>query len=512
MTVYALANTGLTVPDSKSITGKLKSASSKSFVVISLVVLALCLVTFIFWNKGNQKTNQADEFITIAVLPFENMSSDPDQEYFTDGVTEDIITKLSYLDNIRVSSRTSTKRYKNSHLSLTEIASELKASHILEGSVRRNGNQIRIVAQLIRTDTDDHVWAETYDQQLSITNLFDIQSDVAAKIYAALEGTILPVDSMNSKLPTKSLEAYELYLKGLYHYRTFGFNDLQLSIQYYDSAIALDPNYAEAYSSLGHAYAIAGTGYGWLKPAEARELAKSHCLKALDLNSTLGGARTLLGDLLFWYEYNWQEAEIEYKLAMELDPKHTGNLISYALMLISVGREQEVWPLLDKSYELEPDNLLVLTTSAWVNLYARNYKEVERLAKLALKIDPNLRDAHQVLAYAYLFNGQVDNAKQSLKNHSFNQLDGFVAGYTGDVDSAKVYLNYVLQDSESMYVPPLTIAWIYAGMKDARGALYWLNEAYKNGDRGLVFLNVFPIWDGIREDPDFQEFVEMVGI
>ncbi len=512
MKVYAMAHDGLHIPSSGSIRGKLAKASPQSLLVISMAILALILVTYLWWQKNQKSAGTTKGAITIAVLPFENMSNDPDQEYFTDGVTEDIITKLSFLDNIRVSSRTSTKRFKNSSLSIMEIASQLGVSHILEGSVRRDGDQLRIVAQLIRTDTDDHVWAQTYDQKLSISSLFDIQSDVAAKIYTALEGTIIPTDSLQNALPTTSLAAYEHYLKGLYHYRTFDFNDLQLAIQYYDSAIALDPGYAEAYSSLGHAYAIAGTGYGWLKPDSARTLAKANCLKSLELKSTLGGARTLLGDLLFWYEYNWQEAEIEYRLAMELDPKHTGNLISYALMLVSVGREDEVWPLLERSYQLEPNNVLVLTTSAWVNLYARRYDEVQRLAELAIKIDPELHDAYQVMGYSYLFNGQIDNAKKTFKNHSFNQLDGFVAGYTGNLDSAQMYVNIVLEDEKQMYVPPMTIAWMYAGMKDIEGAMRWLNKAYENGDRGLIFLKVFPVWDGIRDHPEFKALVEKVGI
>ena len=512
--VFALNNEGLTVPEQRSITGKLKPSSKLVRRLAAALVLVALAVFGVVQLKSPTSRSQQQGLMTLAVLPFDNLSGDPDQEYFSEGMTEDIITQLSGLSNLRVTSRTSTKRFKDTQMPLKEIGRKLKVSHVLEGSVRKYGEQVRVVAQLIEVDTDEHVWAETYDQELSMANLFDIQSNVATQIYAALKGVMLPQDSLvQNTLPTDNLKAYETYLKGLYHYRTFDYVGLQLAIQYYDSAIVLDPNFALAYAGLAHAYATAGTSYGWLTPKEAVKKAKANCIRALELNSTLASARTVMGDILYWFEYNWQEAELEYKLALELDPYHVGTMLSYALMLATrIDRQQEAWPLLQRCMELEPENILVLSTSAWTNLNGRRYAEAINYAQKALQIDPELRDARNSLGLAYLFSGDTTKAQEEIGRWGYNSTKGFLAGYVGDLDSARIYLDRIFTSQENYYVPPVPIAWVYAGMSDINGTMEWLDRAYENGDRGLIFLNVSPVWDRLREHEEFQALVEKVGL
>ncbi|MGH9258895.1 MAG: protein kinase domain-containing protein, partial [Acidimicrobiales bacterium] len=343
----------------------------------------------------------------VAVLPFLNLSADPDNEYFADGITEDVIAQLSKIRALKVISRTSVMPFKKRNQSLREIAARLAVGTLLEGSVRRVGDRVRIVAQLIDAETDQHLWAETYDRQL--TDLFVIQTDVALHIAAALKAELSPDEQTRiHREPTRDLEAYRLYLQGRHAFSRYTAEGIHAGMEYFQQAIARDPDYALAHAAIGQAYAHLGIqqGGGTAEPEAPFRRAKEAVTQALALDGTLGEAHAVLALLKLVCDFDWMGSEEEFKRALELSPGSADTYDYYGWLCSALGRYDEALAMVTRARELDP--LAHRSDVASTLLRAGRYDEAVQAATRVVQFDPALPQGHSTLGWAYLKTGRVD--------------------------------------------------------------------------------------------------------
>src|SRR5947209_3236003 len=351
---------------------------------------------------------------SIAVLPFTNLSPDPENAYFADGITEDVIAQLSKIRALKVISSTSGVPLKKREQSLREIAARLEVAAVLEGSVRRAGDRVRIVAQLIDAETDRHLWAETYDRQL--TDIFVIQSDVALRIAGALEAELTADERTQIRRgPTTDLQAYQLYLKGRHCFFRFTQEGIRKGIEYFQLAVVKDPSYALAHTGLGMAYAELGLGHGAgaLKPEEAYQRARKAVTKALELDGGLGEAHGLLAFLKYACDFDWTGAELEFKRALEMNPGSGDIYDLYGHMLSALERYDEAVEVLTRAQQLDP--LAHRSDLATVLLRAGRYDEALRAAAPVIELDPHYPMGHATLGWAYLKKGMYQKGLAELE-------------------------------------------------------------------------------------------------
>ena len=360
---------------------------------------------------------------------------------------------------------------------------------------------------------DAHLWAETYDRELTAKNLFAIQSDVAKKITTSLKGQLLEEEEQQlDQKPTDNLEAYTAYLQGDEHLRRLDYTEIRNAITYYERAIELDSTFAEAHAALGNAYAIASTDYGGFVPEQGFKTAKEYGLRALSLNPTIVAARTLLGDILFWHEWNWQEAELEYKLVIELDPNYVGSRLSYAYLLSARNRHQEAIEQIERCLELDPKSPSVFSNAAWRYLNARDYPSVIKCTDEVLKMDPGNRDALVARAWALLYSGQTNEAIKVFLEHGYPPHRGYALAISGRIEEAKAILEEFHQQSKEGYVPPTMFIMISMGLKDFDEAFKWMEVAFQDRTREILLLDGYQIYDDLRGDPTFEAFRQRLDL
>ncbi len=460
---------------------------------------------------------------SIAVLPFANMSADPDNEYFSDGITDDIISQLTKITDLKVTSRTSVMQYKGTAKNLRDIGFELGVAHVLEGSVRRAGNRVRIVSQLIDTQSDGHLWSETYDRDL--TDIFEIQSDVAGQIANALQTTLSPtVEASIKRRPTENLEAYNLYLRGVYQWNQFTTESNAKALRSFEEAIALDPEFALAYTGLANShFSIAlGAGQGDMSPNEAFPYAKQLAEKALEIDSTIADAYATLGSVFFWYDWDWDAAEECFVKAMAIGCGCMEPSLKYGFYLAGMGRSDEGIATIKKARELDPISLIVNTHLGHHYYWARQHDRAETQFLRTLEINPNFPPARYGLAWSYLMKGEAEKAIAHIEETV--RLGGkfrdaaaglaYAKAQAGLTQEAHVVLRDLLEvkASKDQYVSSRAIAAVYAGLGDSGLALDWLERAYQERAAWLSFLKVEPIWDPIRDEPRFREIVAKIGL
>jgi len=453
---------------------------------------------------------------SVAVLPFLNLSADPENEYFADGITEDVIAHLSKIRAIEVISRTSVMRFKKREHSLREIAASLQVATVLEGSVRRAGDRVRIVAQLIDSETDQHLWAETYDRQL--TDIFAIQTDVALHIAAALRAELSPDETTRiRKEPTSDLQAYQLYLQGRHCFIRYTREGMRKSIEYFERAIESDPDYAMAYTGLALAYAeLAETGV--LKPDEAYSRSKEALAKALDIDSELGEAHSILGYLKFAADFDWTGAEKEFKRALELNPGGSDTYDLYGRMLSALERYDESIALLKRARELDPlaHQLDVATTL----LRAGRYDEAAQVCVPVIQLDQNHARARATLAWAYLMKGLRDEGLVEMeKAVAVSAGDtGWLAqlgqayGMVGKVGQAQVVLQQLEEASRQRYVSPYHFAYVYTGLGEQETAIDWLERAYAERAGAVYGMKGSFLFATLRSHPRFTALLKKMNL
>src|SRR4030066_2323787 len=429
---------------------------------------------------------------SIAVLPLDNISPDKENEYFSDGLTEEIIMNLSKIKDLKVISRTSAMHYKGTKKPLKQIAKELQIQYVLEGSVRKYGNDLRITAQLIDAVQDAHLWAEKYSGTLD--DIFDIQEKVAEKIVEALKVELTTGEQQQlSRRYTEDTEAYQLYLKGRFFWSKRTEEGFEKAIGYFNQSIEKDPNYALALVGLADAYILTGV-YCYLPPHETMSKARSAAQKALQIDPLLAEAHASLGHIRSLYDWDWPGAEREYKRAIELNPGYAPAYMWYAITFFAVlGRLEEALLQIKKARELDPLSLIINNNVGLIHFFAGRYEQAIEEYRRTLEIDSHFFISHQSLGLAYLQLGRFDEAiaelQQALilsKNSSVVLASlGQAYGFAGQISKAEEILARLEALSKERYVSPYAMALVYAGMKDKVKTLDWLQKSFE--ERFLFF-------------------------
>jgi adenylate cyclase len=500
------------------LTSEFKSRSGKiRLLSFALSVMLLLVFVLIALNQKSTQVAVAGDRNSIAVLPFKNLNADKENEFFSDGMTEDIITQLSKIGRFRVISRTSVMQYKAIEKPVREIGKELRAACILEGAVRRSGNQVRISARLIDVKSDVNLWADSYDNQL--TEIFAIQSDVARKIAQALETRLSPDEQERiQKKPTNNLDAYDLYLKARYYWNERTGEGTAKAITYFQRAIAMDSLFALAYSGLADAYGSIGY-YNYSPPGKAFPEAKAAAVKALQLDSTLCEAHATLGSIYSDYDWNWAAAEREFKRSIELNPSYASAHQWYAVNLIVTGRTAESLNEINRAVEIDPLSPIIRTDVGEKLYYARQYDSAIAQCKQTLEMYPNFFPAHFFLGLAQLQKSMYPEAIATLTTAVANSGShpgimatlGYAEARSGNEAEARKILSDLKARSEKEYISPYLIAVVYAGLGDKDRTFEWLEKAYADRSNWMVFLNVQPLFDSIRSDRRFAALLRKVG-
>ncbi len=454
----------------------------------------------------------------VAVLPLQNLSQDPQDEYFADGMTEELISTISMVGDLQVISRTSIMQYKGgSKKKITEIGRELNAGTLLEGSVRRAGTKLRISVQLIDVLEDKHLWAQKYDREL--TDVFAIQSEIAEQVARELKVQLLPKERKRvEKRPTENTEAFELYLNGRYYWNQRTKESLNKARGYFENAIEKDPAYARAYLGLAECYLILGD-YGLLPGNEAFPKAKALAAKALELDNGIYEAHATLGAVL-WHEWDWAGSQRELKLAIELSPNYASAHQWYGIYLNIVGRHEEALAEIRKAQELDPLSPIIKTNIAQTYLFGRRYDEAINQCKRVLETDPNFVVARWLLALAYALKSMFEEAMAEIQkakavspgNFLLNSVLAYVYAMSGRREDAMKVVDELIERSRKEYISPLFIAWAYIGLGDKDRVFEWLEKAYENRSGLFVHLKVDPVYDALRSDPRYVTLLQKMGL
>jgi TolB-like protein/DNA-binding winged helix-turn-helix (wHTH) protein/Tfp pilus assembly protein PilF len=491
-------------------------ARNKLWLAGAAVVLVLAVsLAMTNWlpMSGREEGVSAPGIQSIAVLPFTDLSPDKDHAYFADGMQDELLTRLSRLEGLEVASRTSVEQYRTTAMALPEIAQELGVGAVIESSVRVADNHVRITVQLIHAQTDRHLWAEMYDRDLSVENIFSIQQEVAERIAEALAleyKSSRPV--LDRQLPTSSMAAYDAYLLGRAHTFIQTPHDLELAIELLEQAVAIDPEFAQAWAVLGLAYSFTGTLYGGKPPREVYPKAKQAVTRALSIDNELIEARSLYGDILSWYDWDFIAAEREYLKAMALNPD---GLLSYVLFLSTQRRHEEAITLLEQIIAAHPNDAWVHVNAGWTFLRVQQYERAIQEARLA----SGHSDALPILGYGYLGLEQFDQAVSAFETNLRVQgrqprlLSHLAMAYfaADRVTEGQQLLDELTSIAAIEYVPPELIADVYFAAGDIDNGFAAMEQAVEVRSRGAMFLLTTQSLDGHRQDPRYLALVNAVG-
>jgi len=489
---------------------------------IAVVVCGAALVAYWVVPRPGP-TTLSGRRLTLAVLPFDNLSGDADQEYLSDGLTEEMITQLARLepDRLKVLARSSTWKYKRADRDIGQLRRELGADFVLEGSLRRAGERVRVTAQLVRSDDQSHVWAETYERDLR--DVLILQSEVAQAVARAIAVTLTP--DAKARLararPVRS-EAYQDYLRGRFFWNRRTEAALKQALGYFQKAIGADPGYAPAYSGLADSYSLLGASsiVGGLPPRQAMPEAKAAALKALQIDGTLAEAHTSLATIHLLYDWDLAACDREFRRALELDPNYTLAHHLYSHCLLALGRTEESLFESKRALELEPLHLVIGGHLGWHYLYARQYDQAIEQFRKTLELDPAFPQAQRYSAWAYLQKGMHSEAIAALraaldavgrKPEIEGEL-GHAYAVAGRRSEALAMLEGLRHLSETRYVSPYSVALVHAGLGDRDQAFAWLDKAFAERSDYMPYLMLEPMLDGLRSDQRFVALVERVGL
>jgi len=455
---------------------------------------------------------------SIAVLPFANLSSDGENEYFSDGLTEELINALSQLRGLRVVSRTSAFEFKGKALNVAKIGDQLGVSTVLEGSVRKSGDRLRITVQLVKVSDGCQLWASRFDRKM--TDVFDIQDEIARTIVSTLEITLIGKEGEPLvKHYTKNLEAYHLYLKGRFHWNKRSGEGFEKAREYFEAALAEDGRYAPAYSGLADYY-ISIASWGLAPPATAWPEARANAMKALEIDPSLSDAHVSLAAFRTYYEWDWAEGEREFRRARQLNPGDTNAQVQYATHLIQRGRLDEARTEMELALQIDPLSATVNTYVAGVAYYSRQYDRSIQLCRKAFELASDDIELFCVLALNYEGKGIYDeaiNAFETARVLSGNYpivLASLAAASAkaGDRGKALTLVDELREISKDRYVAPIAWAWIHIAFGQLDLAFAWLDKAADAHDTLLCYLGVGPTYDPLRSDPRLQTLLQKIGL
>ena len=491
-----------------------------SLGVVSLVAMIAVIGFLLRYRRPLATVESPVPEKSIAVMPFENLSGNPENAYFTDGIQEEILMRLAKIADLKVISRTSTMRYKSSPGNLREIASQLGVANVLEGSVQRTADRVHVTVQLIKATSDAHLWAEAYDRKL--TDIFAVESDVAKMIAETLQAKLTGSEEHAiSANPTADFEAHQLYLKGRFFWNKRTSEGVMKSIDYFTRAIEKDPGYGLAYAGLADAYTIL-PNYSQTPWNESYPRAKAAVQKALELDDNVAEAHISLAHLRLWNDWG-QGAEEEFKRGIELSPSYATGHHWYSMYLTAMGRHQEAIAEMTKAQELDPFSLIINTQLGLPYLYEHQYDQAITHFQKAIEMDPNFAFAHFALAEAYDRKARYDEALAehdkaiALSGAEPSQAWLTMSGLLKDTYQklgGKDYWQKRLEATRRLYdehaVTAKAVAEIYSILGDKEEALRWLEKSYQEHDRFLVFLKVQSEFDSVRSDPRFKALVAKV--
>jgi TolB-like protein/DNA-binding winged helix-turn-helix (wHTH) protein/Flp pilus assembly protein TadD len=490
-------------------------------VIVSSAALVLIAAGFLITRAQHaKKLGQSAAITSIAVLPLKNLSGNPEQEYFSDGITEELIGRLANLHGLRVISRTSAMRFKDTRQPIPEIAKALGVDVVLEGSVTRQGERVRVNAQLIRGATDEHVWAAEYERESR--DIISLQDELAMSIAREIQITLTPQEQAGLATATPvNPEAHEDYLKGRYFLNQRTDSALKKSVGYFQQAIEKDPSYALGHCGLADAYALLGFR-GGIPSQQTLAQAKAAALKAIELDGTLADPHASLGFLAETHEWDWATAEREYKRALELNPGDARTHHWYAGYLTYVGRLDEAIAEAKRARELDPLSLPINNALAGRLLVAARYDEALQQVRATLELDSHFAPAYQTLGWAYLNTGKKEEAIREFQkavdlsrgeDADFLLDLGFAYAVSGKGDEARRILAKLKQLNGRGLAASGSVGILYGAMGDKDEAFSWLEKAYAERDPDLTYLKVpNRRFEPLRHDARFQQLVRRVGL
>ena len=503
--------------DTAFITTKTASFNRWSHTRIMATVLALAATVGVLTVAAKlyfaRPTNRIG---SIAVLPLENLSRNPEQDYFADGMTEELTTDLAKIGALRVISRTSVMQYKGTKKSVPEIGRELNVDSVLEGSVLHAGDRVRISAQLIRTSTDEHLWAETYDRDPK--DVLALQSELARTIASQIKVTLSPQEqSRLAVTPAVNSQAHEDYLKGLYYLHRNTEGDLRTAIEYFQRATERDPNYARGYAGLASAYANLSSNYR--APREVMPQAKAAALHALELDQNLAEAHAWLGFVSINFDWDVVTAERELRRAIELNPSYADAHANYAWSLSAAGRHEQAIAEASRAIELDPFARFTYGDLSWMLFAARKYDQAVKESQKVVERLPDFGYARSVLGLSYALTGRFTEAAAEAQRAT--RIDdgpltlvylAQVHALSGNRSEAMRVLENLEQLTKKRYVCSYEVATGYVLLRQKERAFRWLDKAVEDRSDCIVMLAVDPRMDSLRPDPRFQDILRRVGL
>ena len=504
-----------------------RSGQFRRALLPTVLVLLAVVAALVGLNVGGVrsklfgKLDSAAHIDSIAVLPLKNLSDDREQDYFADGMTEALITDLGKVSALRVISRTSVMRYKDTKKPLPEIAHELQVDALVEGTVARSGDRLRITANLIQASPEKHIWAETYERNLS--DVIALQNDVARTITQQIQVQLTPEEhvKLSASHPVDP-EAYKLYIKGRYFWVKRNRESFDRAMGYFQQAIDRDPTYAAPYSGLADCYVLFGSSFdvGGQAPIEVEPKAKAAALKALELDNSLADAHNSIAYVKLTYDWDWTGAEAEFRRSIALNPGYAHGHHWYAHLLLSSGRGEEAMAEVNRALELDPVSPIINLHLGWHYLYTRQYDRALSQLDKTLELDPDYALAHWYRGLAFEQKTmypealhEMARAKDLLPGNLAVQSDiGHVYAVSGDKGNAEKVTGVLKEESARRYVNQYEIALIYIGLGQNDQAFKSLERAFREHSDMLVYLKVDPRLDPIRSDSRFADLMHRVGI
>lgn len=468
------------------------------------------------WEK-EEEMNPKPEGNRIAVLPFVNISPDKGDEYFSDGLTEELISTISNISELSVISRTSIMSYRGSAKKVSEIGRELGVGNVLEGSVRKAGDRIRVSVQLIDVKSDRHLWVQNYDRKLD--DVFAVQTDIAGQVADALRIRILPNERQQlEKRPTKSTEAYTLYLKGRYHWNRRSKENLLKAIEYFKLATEADPDFAAAYSGMADSYGVLAD-HGHMAAREVLPKGMDLSEKAVQLDDTSAEAHTSLAGFAYCWERDWAKGEREFRRAIELNPSYATAHHWYSVMLLRQRRLEEALSEAKKAQQLDPLSPQIHSFCGLVYSVMGRHELAEELGRRAMEIDLQFVPGHINLAYIYTVAKKYPDAEREAqllldlqKSPPAKLGVAAVKAFSGKRDEARVILDELSRLPTKDYLPPILLAMAYAGLGENEKLIQMIEKAYNEREFWFYELNVDPLCESIRSDARVAAIMKKVGL
>ncbi len=477
----------------------------------TLVVVGLLSAGLFHYARVRTANNSRVQNKSLVVLPIENLSGDKDQDYFADGMTDDLIANLAKIRSLRVISRSTAMAYKGTRKPLSQIATELNVDAVFEGTVLRVGNRVRITAELVQVSTDRHLWAETYESQMG--DILALQNRVSSAIVNEIRINLTPEDQERlARNPAVAPEAYENYLKGRYYWNKRSDENLTRAIGYFEQATRQDTGYALAYAGLADCYAIISAEiFGTMSAAEAAPKAKAAALKALAIDPTLSEAETSLATVKFNYDWDWNGAAAGFGKSIQDNPSYATAYQRYSLYLMAMGRPEDSVEQINKARELDPLSISINFSLGWRLYMARQYDRAIQQLRNTLEMDPSYELPHLVLGLSYAQKGNFGLAIPELRKAvdlsrgTPLMISALANAYarSGNKDEAEKLLADLISESKKQYVSPYYFAVVYVGLGEPERAIDWLEKALGDRSNGLVFLKVEPELDNLRSNPRF---------